>query len=184
MLQIMRVFRGKYILVFRDSIKTRALLQALILVYDAISIFIWGIIPMACNFIDRRKGRNKFLQQEFKSILLFVSPGVLGLLVLIESADIADTDGVTVVASHVCTNLSQRSSELNGAVKVNDKVVADLAESTLLMPDIDVVGIEVLAFYSIGTVDDDIRHLPSERQAARDVSFDFFSFHIYIISIP
>lgn len=161
----MRDFRGEYILVFRYGVEARAILQALILVDDAVSILVWGIIPMPGNFIYRRDRRDKLLKQEAERRLLLIGPGILGLLVSIKSANIADTDGLFVMILHVSTNLAQRSPEFNSAVDINDKMIAYLAESPMLVPDIDVVGMEVLAFNGVGTVDDDVRHLPSERHA-------------------
>lgn len=161
----MRDFRGEYILVFRDGVEARAILQALIRVDNAISILVWGIIPMSGNFIYRRDSRDKLLKQEAKGCLLLTCPGILGLLVFIKPTDVADADGFLVVVLHMCTDLAQGPPELNGTVEVNDEVVSNLAESPMLVPDIDVVGMEVLAFNGVGTVDDDVRHLPSERHA-------------------
>ena len=174
----------KQILVFRYGVKARAVLKALELVHNAIAILVWRIIPMAGNFIDGRESRDKLLKKEAERFLLLLSPGVLGLLVLVEPAYITDADATFVVVLDVGANLAEGPALFDGTVQVNHEMISDLPESALLVPQVYVVGIEVLALYGIRAMDDDVCHFPFNREALFDVGLCFFSCHNYTISIP
>lgn len=63
-----------------------------------------------------------------------------------ESSDVADSDGVCVVASAVGSGLGDGTACVDGSVEVDDVVIADVGPSLGEVPLAYVLGGEVLAF--------------------------------------
>lgn len=92
-------------------------------------------------------------------VFLCRGAGVLWEAVGGEAPDVADADGVGVVAGAVGSDHLGRAALLDGPVKPDDVVVANHFEASLPMPAVDVGSGEVLALGSGGTVDDEFGDL-------------------------
>ena len=100
--------------------------------------------------------------------LLRSRPRVLRPAVLVQPPYIADADGVLVVrlprrpgGIAVRSVPRQGTSQLHGAVKVDDVVVADAGEPALLVPLVYVCRPDVLPFTGGAAMDDDGVDMPS-----------------------
>ena len=171
------IYLGLTTRVFFRGIETRTSLYPFVRFDDAITVQIWGIIPMAGHLRDRRDGRLQSLDQEQQRLLLLRSPGVLALTIPGQSADVADSDGIAVVAGDVRTDLGQRTAKLDIPVCLHDEMISYLAESPALVPDIDVAGGIILPLDGGRTVDDDVSDLARNRLTAVDIPLCFFPCH-------
>ena len=72
--------------------------------------------------------------------------GVFGFAVCVEPANIADSYRTAVLARGVGANLVLRPPCLDVAIQANHIVVANLLESSLTVPAVDVGSAEIFAF--------------------------------------
>ena len=85
------------------------------------------------------KARVQFREELRKGFLLRLCSGVCrGLAIFSKATDIADTNTVGVVVQAVRSHLCKRSACVYAAVAVDDVVVADVAEASLLVPSANV----------------------------------------------
>ena len=96
----------------------------------------------------------ELLQQKEQRRLLFLGAGIFGLAVGVQSSDVADADAVGVAALHMGPDLGDVAALADRTVKQDHVVVADLSESPLTVPAVDVGGCEILSRTGGGTVDD------------------------------
>lgn len=68
---------------------------------------------------------------------------------------IADADAYGVVTCAVSTCLVLGATDMDGAIAIDDEVVANLAEASLTMPAVDVGNCVVTTFGCGTTMDDD-----------------------------
>ena len=94
-----------------------------------------------------------------EGVFLCRGAGVFRAAVGGEAPDVADADGVGVVAGAVGSDHLGRAALLDGPVKPDDIVVANHLEAPGLVPAVDVGSGEVLALRSGRTVDDDFGDL-------------------------
>ena len=79
--------------------------------------------------------------------LLFACPGVAGLAVSVEPADVSHTDRVRVMAFTVCARLADSATAFHGAVFVDNVMIANVTPpSHLLMKAPYVRGFEPAAY--------------------------------------
>ena len=79
-----------------------------------------------------------------------------GFAVLIQATFIADADGIGVVPLTVRTDLFNRSPCVDGTRLVNDEVIADGLEASLLVPTGDSSYIRLLSRASSSAMDDNL----------------------------
>ena len=70
-----------------------------------------------------------------------------------ESADVTHANGIGIVSDAMCSNRCDWATCVDAAVKVDDVVVADLGETALAVPTVNVGDGEGLAFGRGGTMD-------------------------------
>ena len=99
------------------------------------------------------------LQEEPQGGLLLGSTGVLGTAFLVQTALIADADGVLVVVADMGAGELLRASFFDGALTVDVPVVAALGEAPGLVPAVDVVDGDSLRESRGGAVYDDVQHV-------------------------
>lgn len=101
-------------------------------------------------------------EQVEEGAFLLGRAGVLRSEVVVEATNIADADGVLVVARGVGASLLDGAAELDGAIEADHEVVADVGPVVAVnVPATDVCCRKVLTFLGGGTVDDefcDISH--------------------------
>ena len=107
------------------------------------------------------------LNESPEGVFLCRGAGVLREVVGGETPDIADADGVGVVAGAVGSDHLGRAALLDGSVKPDDVVVANHLEAPGLVPAVDVGSGEVLALGSGGTVDDEFGDLSHKKNFLR-----------------
>ena len=95
------------------------------------------------------------MDETLQGVFLLWCARVLWLLGFVETSDVADSDGVRVVVQAVSPHLFDGPAIVDAAVKVYHEVITDAAESTLLVPPVDVLDGEVTAFDGGTAVDDD-----------------------------
>lgn len=98
---------------------------------------------------------HQHTQELQQGAFLRVGAGVFRFAVSGQTADIAHAYAVAVVPRAVCAYLVLGATTLDSAVEVDDIVVADTTEATLLVPTVDVGGVVVRSLTSGGAVDDD-----------------------------
>ena len=76
--------------------------------------------------------------------------------VLIQSTFVADANGISVVPLTVRTDLLDGSPCVDGTRLVNDEVIADSLEASLLVPTGDSSYIRLLSWASSSAMDDDL----------------------------
>lgn len=101
----------------------------------------------------------KVSYERTKGGALFGSACVFRFLIGIKSTDVADADAVGIVIEAMGTNLLQRTASMNGAIAIDDEVVADALPSASLVPTVDVGHGIVLALNRGGTMKDDFSDL-------------------------
>ena len=102
-------------------------------------------VPM---YLRHRELCFKSDQQQHQRLLLLQCSGVLRLpSVCSQAANVAHTDGVGVVTLAMRPHLGQWPPLMDAAVTVDDVMVADGLEATLLVPPCDVVDGVVLAIW-------------------------------------
>ena len=108
--------------------------------------------------VDRgtREALPQFTDQRQQRCLLGGGAGVLGPAVTVKPADIADADGMGIVALAVGTGLLEGSALVDRPVEVNHVVVADVRELALQMPLADLLYGDLLPFPRCGAVDNDL----------------------------
>ncbi len=99
------------------------------------------------------------LEEEPQGGLLLRSAGVLGTAFLVQTALIADADGVLVVVADMGSGEFLRPSFLDGALTIDVPVVAALGEAPGLVPAVDVVDGDSLRESCGGAVYDDVQHV-------------------------
>lgn len=102
---------------------------------------------------------SKGLNECPEGIFLCRGAGVLRAAVGGEASDVADADGVGVVAGAVGSDHLGRAALLDGPVKPDDVMVANHLEAPVFVPAVDVGSGEVLALGGGGTVDDEFSDL-------------------------
>ena len=112
--------------------------------------------------VDCRAGE---LRAEFRNELdecgsLRLGACVLGLLAVSgAAADVADADRVCVVALCVGADFLNRSPTVDGAVEIDNEVIADVAPAVAFdVPLADLLDREMLAFGSGSAMDNDFRN--------------------------
>lgn len=106
-----------------------------------------------------RKLALQFSYERTKGGALFGCACVFCFLIGIQSTDVADADAVGIVIEAMGTNLLQRTALMNGAIAIDDEVIADTFPSAGLVPAIDVGHGVVLALNRGGTMQDDFSDL-------------------------
>lgn len=106
-----------------------------------------------------RKLALQFTHKRTKGGALFGSACVFRFLIGIKSTDVADADAVGIVIEAMGTNLLQRTALMNGAIAIDDKVIADALPPAGLVPAVDVGYGVVLALNRGGTMKDDFSDL-------------------------
>ena len=101
--------------------------------------------------------------QGAKGHLLLGRARVLGTAVLVETADVADTDAVGVVPDAVRAGLVEGTTRVYLPVQVHHKMVADAGEAALAVITVDVGHRHRPAFRRGGAVHDDLLN-PAHRQ--------------------
>lgn len=66
------------------------------------------------------------------------SASVLGFAIGWEPSDIADADGDGILTCAVGTNVVLRSTDMDGAITIDNKVITYLAKASSSMPTVDV----------------------------------------------
>ena len=114
-----------------------------------------GELSMA---VDRgtREALPQFTDQRQQRCLLGGGAGVLGLALAVKPADIADADGMGIVALAVGTGFLEGAALVDRPVEVNNVVVADVRELALQMPLADLLDGNLLPFPRCGAVDNDL----------------------------
>ena len=112
------------------------------------------------NVVTHDKRLGKLSMQAFEqlahSMLLGFSTGVGGTPFGIQSALVADTDGMTVTVLAVSTDHLQRTASLDGAVaKHHEMVAAAVLPPVGAMPTIDVLDVATLPRSHCRAVDDE-----------------------------
>ena len=99
--------------------------------------------------------------QAFNSAALLCGHGVLWVTAVIKTANVADTNAVFVVAFSVCAGAVDGSAALNGAVKLDHKVVSDVRPITgrRRVPGAYRCCMNVLVFFGRTTVQNDAVNL-------------------------
>lgn len=100
-------------------------------------------------------------------VFLCRGAGVIRATVGGEAPDVADADGVGVVALAVGSDHLGRAALLDGPVKPDDVMVANHLEAPVFVPAVDVGSGEVLALGSGGTVDDEFGDLSHRKNFLR-----------------
>lgn len=90
---------------------------------------------------------QEYFAQGIHHVTLLVGTGVLWAAIAVETADVADADGVGVVVDAVCTDLTQSSAGTDCAVAIDNIVVATCTESALTMPTVNLLDGYVLSFF-------------------------------------
>lgn len=75
--------------------------------------------------------------------------------IVIQSADIAYSDAVSVMPFAMCTDGRERSACFDSTVHQNEVVVANVAKATLPMPPAHIVHIDMRQRFGGSAVDDD-----------------------------
>ena len=101
-----------------------------------------------------RKLFPKCLNESPEGIFLCRGAGVLREVVGGETPDIADADGVGIVALAVSSDHFEWATGVDAAVTIDDVMVANHLETPGFVPAVDVGNGIVLALGSGGTVDD------------------------------
>lgn len=117
-----------------------------------------GELAMAVHS-GARKLALKVSHECTKGGALFGSASIFCFLIGIKSTDVADADAVGIVIEAMRTNLLQRTASMNGAIAVDDKVIADALPPACLVPAVDVGHGIVLALNRGGTMKDDFSDL-------------------------
>ena len=117
-----------------------------------------GKFSMAVNG-GIRKLFQKCLNESPERIFLCRSAGVLRPTSGVESPNVADADGVGIVALAVGSDHFEWATGVDAAVTIDDVVVANHLEAPLPMPAVDVRHGIVLSLGSGGTVDDELGDL-------------------------
>lgn len=94
------------------------------------------------------------LYQTPKAVLLGLCTGVFGTVLCIHSTDVADADGVGVVALAVRPRLFGGPALLDGTIKEDDIMVATAVPVVFSVPAINVLDCEMLAFLGRAAMDD------------------------------
>ena len=98
-----------------------------------------------------------------KSLFLCRGAGVFRPTVGVESPDVADADGVGIVAFAVGSDHFDWATGVDAAVTIDDIVVANHLETPGFVPAVDVGNGIVLALGSGGTVDDEFGDLSHKK---------------------
>ena len=108
------------------------------------------------------------LDESPEGVFLCRSAGVFRAAAGGEAPDVADADGVGVVAGAVGSDHLGRAALLDGPVKPDDIVVANHLEAPGLVPAVDVGSGEVLALGGGRTVDDEFSDLSHRKNFFND----------------
>ena len=106
-----------------------------------------------------RKLFPECLNESSEGIFLLRGAGVLRPTSGVESPNVADADGVGIVAFAVGSDYFEWATGVDAAVTIDDIVVANHLEAPLPVPAVYVGNGIVLALGSGGTVDDDLGDL-------------------------
>lgn len=117
---------------------------------------------------------TKLLDESTKGFSLLGCAGVLRFAVRGKSADIADADTDGVLTCAVSSNLVLCTTDMDGAITIDDEVVTYLAESSGTMPTVDVGYCVVLTFLGGTTVDDDLGYLSHRLKVPKFQEFQWF----------
>ena len=112
----------------------------------AVDSSIWELLPECLN-------------KSPEGIFLLRGAGVLRPTVGGEAPNVADADGVGVVAFTVCSDHFEWATGVDAAVTIDDVVISNHLETPLPMPAVDVGYGIVLTLGSGRTVDDDFTNL-------------------------
>ena len=141
-------FRNKRIL--RPYIEARTHLCPLFRFYDTIPIQVRRCVTMAQHFHNLVLS-TEFLNQLCQRLLLFRSSGIGCLSVCIKSTNVADTDGMLVVANAaetlavaVCPIYGKAASNLYRTVKPDNEIVPNRGKTTLKVHLCDFLLTDVL----------------------------------------
>ncbi len=74
------------------------------------------------------------------------------------ATDVADADGIGIVALAMRPDFPDRSALVDGAVTVDDEVIADATEAALMMPLVYLLYGEILALRGCGAMEDDFTY--------------------------
>ncbi len=102
-----------------------------------------------------RIAHEQLLYKLFHGVVLFGCTCVSCFAVL-QAANIANADTILVVAFAVCTYLAFVSSFLNGTIKQDDIVIADIAPPLLFVPGSDVISRKMLARFRTRAMNDNL----------------------------
>ena len=94
------------------------------------------------------------LYQAPKAVFLGRCTGVFGAVLCIHSTDVADADGVGVVALAVRPRLFGGPALLDGTVKEDDIMVATAVPIVFFVPAVNVLDCEMLALLGGAAMDD------------------------------
>lgn len=98
----------------------------------------------------------ELLQQKEQRRLLFLGAGIFGLAVGVQSSDVADADAVGVAALHMGPDLGDVAALADRTVKQDHVVVADLSESPLTVPAVDVFDAERHPLFGCAAMQHDV----------------------------
>ena len=90
---------------------------------------------------------EKHLAEGVHHVALLVGAGIFGTTVAVQSANIADADGVGVVAYAMGTYLTECTTGTDSAVAIDDIVVAARTEAAFTMPTVYFFDSHVLPLF-------------------------------------
>lgn len=102
---------------------------------------------------------EKHFAEGVHHVALLVGAGVLGTAVAVQTADIADADGVGVVAYAMGSHLTEGTTGTDSAVAIDDIVVAARTEAALAMPTVYFFDCHVLTLFGGRTVKYDFSYI-------------------------
>ena len=119
-----------------------------------------AVVVVAMNF-DKPKsfvqgGQCQSPNEAGKGLLLGWCSGVLWEPKLIEATNVADTNGIFVVAFAMGSYLVLWATDFNCSIKVYHVVVANIFKAILLVPAANIAGLDVFVLARSGTMDDDV----------------------------
>ena len=113
-------------------------------VVDAVSVPVRREIAVAA-YACLRELLAQFLEEVEYGCALFGGARVLRFTGRVQTADIADADGCSVVALYVCPDLGNIPADMNRAVRIDDVVISDFFVAGLAVPSVDVLDRDPLA---------------------------------------
>ena len=110
---------------------------------------------MSYHLLQRREDKAQIFYQPVKCFTLRFRSCVGRPTVLVQSANVADTDRPMIPSRAMRSVEGNIPSRFNRAVETDDEVITDRTEAALTMPAVDVGSGKILSRTCGGTVDDD-----------------------------